>query len=215
MTHLERRYRRFLRAYPRSYRSVHGDELLDVLLEMAGPDRRVPEVREAAGLVLGGLRERLADAAQGSAWAGGLHLGVTALSVAHLAALLPYAGSIPLWTALSALALLAVLRGRMWPALPLVLLTGAKAVTIAYGGQLFEQTLLPVDPGLLTDDALFGMTGRRRSPPATRWPWSACWPWPCAAGRRAPARGGGRPRSFPRRGRVPPGWRRGPPTSSA
>ncbi|MEV4247387.1 hypothetical protein AB0J63_28720 [Streptosporangium canum] len=158
MTPLERRYRRLLRAYPHDYRSAYGDELLDVLLESASPLRTVPEPREAAGLVIGGLRERLTRAGRGSSWANGVHLGVTALCVAQLAALLPYAPAIPLWTLLSALALLAVLRGRVRLALPLVLLTGAKAVAVASGEPLFDHLLLPVEPGFLTDAPLFALS---------------------------------------------------------
>ncbi|MEO3802345.1 hypothetical protein [Nonomuraea sp. B1E8] len=51
MSALERRYRRLLRAYPRAYRAEHGDELLDVLLESAGPGRTAPVPREAWGLL--------------------------------------------------------------------------------------------------------------------------------------------------------------------
>lgn len=159
MSPLEQRYRRLLLAYPRPYRQAHGEELLDVLLDCSAPGRTVPALKEATGLVAGGLRQRLSAATRGPAWADGLHLGVTALSVLHLAALLPYTRVVPVWTALSALALLAVLRGRVRLALPLILLTGAKAVSLAYGRQLFELTLLPVDADLLTGEALFEMTG--------------------------------------------------------
>ncbi|MER7505179.1 hypothetical protein AB0L05_34895 [Nonomuraea pusilla] len=154
-TVLERRYRRLLLAYPRTYRTAHGDELLDVLLESAGPGRTVPAAREAWGLLTGGVRSRIAHQATGSAWADGLHLGVTAVAAANLAALLPYVGAMPLWTLLSAIALLAVLRGRVAAALPLSLVTGVKAVAIADGRQVFDLTLVPVDPSLLTDHALF------------------------------------------------------------
>lgn len=159
MTALERRYRRLLLAYPRTYRSAHGDELIDLLLDTAHPARTLPEPREAAGLIVGGLALRAKSATQGSPWTDGLHLGLTGLMAANLAALLPYAQAVPVWTAVSALALLAVMRGLVVVALPLVLVTGAKAVAIAHGGQLFEATLLPVDPGFLTDKALYGDAG--------------------------------------------------------
>jgi hypothetical protein len=58
MTPLERRYRLLLRAYPRSYREHRGEEMLDTLLEAAGPDRKTPTWRDAADLVGGGVRER-------------------------------------------------------------------------------------------------------------------------------------------------------------
>ncbi|NRQ40389.1 hypothetical protein HII36_52515 [Nonomuraea sp. NN258] len=159
MTTLERRYRRLLLAYPRQYRLAHGDELLDVLLESAAPDQSVPAVREAAGLVLGGVRARIARLATGSVWAGGVHLGITAVSVANLAALLPYAAEIPWLVACSALATLAVLRGLTRVAFVLTAPAGAKAVAIAGGWQLFDVTLLPVYPGALTDQALFATSG--------------------------------------------------------
>ncbi|MEV0195841.1 hypothetical protein [Nonomuraea sp. NPDC050691] len=155
MTPLERRYRRLLLAYPRTYRAAHGDELLDVLLESTAPGRSFPELRETRGLLLGGVRSRIIHQARGSAWADGLHLGVTAAAVANLAALLPYAGSLPLWTALSALALLATLRGWVRTAIPLTGVVAVKAVALAGGWPAFDLTLLPVSPSLLTHQALF------------------------------------------------------------
>ncbi|NUW33683.1 hypothetical protein HTZ77_19915 [Nonomuraea sp. SMC257] len=155
MTALERRYRRLLLAYPRKYRAAHGDELLDVLLESAAPGRSFPELRETWGLLLGGVRSRIIHQARGSAWADGLHLGVTAVAVANLAVLLPYAGSLPLWTALSALALLATLRGWVRTAIPLTGVVAVKAVALAGGWQALGITLLPVSPSALTHQMLF------------------------------------------------------------
>jgi hypothetical protein len=155
MTPLERRYRRLLLAYPRVYRTARGHELLGDLLEGADPGRRTPEAKEAGGLVVGGLRERVRHAARGNAWWDGLHVGVTAVLALQFAVLLPYAASIPVWGSLSALALVAALRGRIWLALPLVLLTGAKAVAIAAARQPFDVTLLPVYPSFLAAEPLF------------------------------------------------------------
>ncbi|NJP94155.1 hypothetical protein HCN51_32775 [Nonomuraea sp. FMUSA5-5] len=155
MTPLERRYRRLLLAYPRAYRREHGDELLDVLLEDAAPGRRIPVLREAWGLLLGGVRSRIVHQATGSAWVDGLHLGVTAVAAVNLAALLPYAQALPLWTLLSALALLAILRGWLRTAFPLTLVAGVKAVGLAAGVQTFGVTVLPVPPNALGDRALF------------------------------------------------------------
>ncbi|GAA3140075.1 hypothetical protein GCM10010466_33950 [Planomonospora alba] len=155
MTALERHYRRLLSAYPRAYRRAHGDELLDVLLESAAPGRRVPPLKEAWGLLVGGVRSRITHQATGSAWEDGLHLGVTAVAAVNLAALLPYAGALPLWTLLSALALLAILRGHLRAAFPLTFVTGVKAVGLAAGRQPFDVTLLPVHPNPLADRALF------------------------------------------------------------
>ncbi|GLX00495.1 hypothetical protein [Microtetraspora sp. NBRC 16547] len=202
MTPLERRYRLLLLAYPPAYRAAHGKELLGVLLDCAAPGRTTPEVRESAGLVTGGLRERVRHAARGSAWRDGLHLGATAVMAVQLAVLLPYAGSIPLWVVLSALALLAVLRGRVRIALPLALLTGAKAVAIASGRQLLDVTLLPVYPSFLTARPMFVASSpatvavgyglacccllalaAREAPPRTRsWWWWAAVPFAAWAG---------------------------------
>ncbi|WP_433224099.1 hypothetical protein [Microtetraspora malaysiensis] len=159
MTALERHYRMLLIAYPRTYRAVHGDEIIDVLLASAGPRQSVPAVREALGLIVGGVRSRIAHLARGSAWADGVHLGVTAVSAANLAALLPYAGVLPWWTLLSALAMLAVLRGRPRTAFALTALTGVKAVTVAGGWALLDLTLVPVAPTFLTGDSLFQRGG--------------------------------------------------------
>ncbi|GAB3341912.1 hypothetical protein RMN56_14785 [Micromonospora halotolerans] len=57
MTELERRYRWLLRAYPRAYRQYRADEMLETLLATADNTRR-PSLREAAALVVGGLRAR-------------------------------------------------------------------------------------------------------------------------------------------------------------
>ncbi|MEV6158420.1 hypothetical protein AB0L53_49630 [Nonomuraea sp. NPDC052129] len=155
MTALERRYRRLLLAYPKRYRAAHGDELLDVLLESAAPGQSTPVLREAWGLLRGGVRTRITLQATGTAWADGLHLGVTAVSAVNLAALLPFAGSLPLWTLLSVLALLAVMRGWTRTAFLLTLATGVKAVSIAGGWQPLDLTLLPVYPSPLADRPLF------------------------------------------------------------
>ncbi|WP_433513157.1 hypothetical protein ACQP2T_57615 [Nonomuraea sp. CA-143628] len=155
MTTLERRYRRLLLAYPRQYRAAHGDELLDVLLESATPGQSAPVLREAWGLLRGGVRTRITHQATGTAWADGLHLGVTAVSAVNLAALLPFAGSLPLWTLLSVLALLAVMRGWTRTAFLLTLATGVKAVSIAGGWQPLDLTLLPVYPSPLAERPLF------------------------------------------------------------
>jgi hypothetical protein len=57
---LERRYRWLMRAYPAAYRADRADEMLDTLLERASPGQQWPGVREAAGLISGGIRARAA-----------------------------------------------------------------------------------------------------------------------------------------------------------
>ena len=128
-------------------------------LDIAEPGSSLPSLKEAAGLFAGGLRVRVAQAARGPAWVDGLHLGVMALTVVNLAVLVPYARSVPLWVTLSALTVLAVLRGRLRPALPLVLLTGVKAGAMATGTLLLDHTLLPVFPDFLVDSALYSTGG--------------------------------------------------------
>jgi hypothetical protein len=56
---LEQRYRRLLRAYPRSYRQRRGDEMLATLLETARPGQPRPTRTDVADLLAGALRERL------------------------------------------------------------------------------------------------------------------------------------------------------------
>ncbi|MEU4545355.1 hypothetical protein [Nonomuraea dietziae] len=159
MTPLERRYRWLMRAYPRSYRSAYGEELLDVLLGHTDPACSTPPFKEAAGLLVNGARERVWQAVTAPKWADGVHLGVTALCVANLATLLPYVASIPAWCALSALTLTLVILGRVRHALPLALLTGAKAWALGTGVAFIDATQLPVEPGFLTHDPLYARSG--------------------------------------------------------
>lgn len=57
-TDLERRYRRLLLAYPASHRASHGEEMLGVLLDSAGPRTR-PALADTADLIRGGVSVRL------------------------------------------------------------------------------------------------------------------------------------------------------------
>jgi hypothetical protein len=77
MTPLERRYRRWMVAYPAGYRREHESEILDTLLQSAGPGQDRPSLREGLALLSGGLRTRarLAVASPGRVWADGLRLG--------------------------------------------------------------------------------------------------------------------------------------------
>ncbi|NUR87513.1 MAG: hypothetical protein HOY71_25815 [Nonomuraea sp.] len=161
MTKLERRYRLLLRAYPPGYREEYGEEYLDVLLERAQEGSSIPHPREAYALVLGGLRTRLIEAAQGPAWVDGLHLGVTVLALTNFALLIPYAQTIPIWLVLSGLVFFAVLLGSVRLALPAALLTGSKLVAIAMGVPWLDQTLLPVLPDVPWQHgpALYGSGG--------------------------------------------------------
>ncbi|GAA0917387.1 hypothetical protein [Nonomuraea longicatena] len=155
---LERRYRRLLLAYPSGYRRDHGDELLDVLVESTAPGRTRPPLREAVGLLLGGARTRAVALATGSPWVDGVHLGVTVVAMSNFMTLLPYAGALPMWSALSALSVLAILRGWIRTAAALTALVGLKALAVASGRQFGEMTLLPVHPSFLVERALYGWT---------------------------------------------------------
>ncbi|PZG36777.1 hypothetical protein C1I98_26455 [Spongiactinospora gelatinilytica] len=141
---LERRYRRMLLAYPRGYRAGHGEELIATLLATAEPHRSTPPLTEAVALLAGGLRTRAVQAARGPAWADAVHLAITALSVANVAMLLPYAGTIPVWTGLAVFTAVAVARRRFWLALPAAGLTCVKVAAIGLGLPWLDGTLLPV-----------------------------------------------------------------------
>jgi hypothetical protein len=58
---LARMYRRWLLAYPRTYRRERGPEILATLLDAAGPSRSRPAAREAALLLRHGLGRRVAE----------------------------------------------------------------------------------------------------------------------------------------------------------
>ncbi|MEU9887352.1 hypothetical protein [Sphaerisporangium sp. NPDC051011] len=144
LTGPERWYRWLLRAYPREYRAAHGEEMIATLLETDGDGRAVPWPREALALVAGGARARALGAGRGPAWADGVHLGVTVLAVLNLGVLVPYARSVPVWTALAAVTLFAVTRGWVRAALGLVALVGGKVLAVVLGHPWLDQTLLPV-----------------------------------------------------------------------
>jgi hypothetical protein len=58
MPPLDERYSKLLFAYPDDYRERHEAEMVSTLLDVARPGQRFPSCREAAGLVVGGLRTR-------------------------------------------------------------------------------------------------------------------------------------------------------------
>jgi hypothetical protein len=57
---LERHCRALLVAYPADYRARRGDEIVGTLLDSAGPHRRTPRFADAADVLAGGVRCRLA-----------------------------------------------------------------------------------------------------------------------------------------------------------
>jgi hypothetical protein len=56
---LERRYRRWLAMYPKSFRAEHEDEMLGVLLEGAEPGQTHPRTGEAVDLAAHGFARRM------------------------------------------------------------------------------------------------------------------------------------------------------------
>jgi hypothetical protein len=56
---LERRYRRWLALYPKTFRAEREEEMVAVLMQGAGPEQARPKVREAADLARHGLRRRV------------------------------------------------------------------------------------------------------------------------------------------------------------
>ncbi|HUR07023.1 MAG TPA: hypothetical protein VM347_31070 [Nonomuraea sp.] len=127
---LERHYRRLLRAYPKTYRERHGEELLNTLMEAAAPGARRPAIREALPLLAGGFATHARDArSRAPWWVDGLHLGVLAVATTTYAMkveVLPHLIR-PVWTALAILLLVAITRGRLRLALPLAIVAAFQA----------------------------------------------------------------------------------------
>jgi hypothetical protein len=158
---LSRRYGRWLRAYPRSYRAAHGAEVLDTLVEAAGPARAHPEAREVASLLVGGLRERVRQAPN---WRlDGVHLGLTAYFAFELGRVLHYGGWIAAAIALGSL--LALMRGRLQWAIPPYLVAAALSAhepSAGFMGSLwFDRLPTYLLPVLML--GLFGLFSVRRS----------------------------------------------------
>ncbi len=139
-----------LLAYPRAWRRERGAEIRTTLLEASQTQSgRLPALREAASLLVGGLRTRARTSAGGSAgrlWHGGLHLGALSLLLGQAAAALQMQWAELVWARSqhafylpSPLALLpllgavSVLRGRWRVGLVLTALTAATAFSPAVG----------------------------------------------------------------------------------
>jgi hypothetical protein len=130
-------YRRLLRAYPPAYRAAYGEEIVGTLLEVS-EGRGRPSARECAGLVAGGLAARLRERTERSGpwWADGLGLGAFLIALTNLFSGLTMVerGSYPVWAIGSAVLFLALLRGRLWVALPLALLQAYQVNRSLIGG---------------------------------------------------------------------------------
>jgi hypothetical protein len=100
---LERRYRRWLALYPKSFRAEREDEMVAVLIESADPDQNRPHAREAANLATHGLRRR----------ARGWHLPGH-WDRAHASVMFPVRIIIALWLCLLSVILIVFQRGELW-----------------------------------------------------------------------------------------------------
>jgi hypothetical protein len=110
---LERRYRRWLSLYPKSFRAEREDEMVAVLIEGADPDQTRPRAREAANLAAHGLRRRGRDGRFPSDW-----------ERAHASVMFPLRIIIALWLCLLSAFLIVYHQGEVW----LVLLVPAIAL---------------------------------------------------------------------------------------
>jgi hypothetical protein len=187
---LESWYRRLLRAYPPAYRTAHGEEIVGTLLEVSAGRNR-PSAREAAGLVRGGLATRLRERTAHAApwWADGLALGAFLIALTDLFSDLtyverdlwnPYTG----WVIGSVVLVLALLRGRLWVALPIALLQAFQVNRPSIGGESVLHVVPDFGPmygdvtavaGYVVMAAVLVVLALRRSPrPRSRsWWWLA------------------------------------------
>jgi hypothetical protein len=174
-------YRLFLRAFPPGHRVEYGAEIVGTLLNDS--PRRVPSLRETAGLLTAGFaaRARAATGEAGPWWVDGVHLGLLTLALANLAYGIADHAS-PWWLTASAVLAVAFLRGWALLALPFALavalstgramVLGAEAVDWspflgpAYGNwvSLAPYGLLAIGPAVLA-------AGRSRDLRIRPWWW--------------------------------------------
>jgi hypothetical protein len=100
---LERRYRRWLALYPKSFRAEREDEMAAVLIQGADPDQTHPRAREAANLATHGLRRRVLEGHLPGKW-----------ERAHANVMFPVRIIIALWLCLISLFLIVYQRGELW-----------------------------------------------------------------------------------------------------
>jgi hypothetical protein len=111
---LARRYRLLLLAYPFEYRERRGDELLGTLIDDASPEQRWPSGREAASIVVQGLRARLGAArchTPGAVWSEGLQIGALLLLGYTFAGLVSDLIRGEVWSVQTSIAVLLALSG--------------------------------------------------------------------------------------------------------
>jgi len=100
---LERRYRRCLALYPKSFRAEREDEMVAVLMQGADPGQTRPRAREAADLVTHGLRRRARTSRLPSNW-----------ERAHANVMFPVRIIIALWLCFISAMLIGYHRGELW-----------------------------------------------------------------------------------------------------
>ncbi|MBT2232400.1 hypothetical protein [Nonomuraea sp. NEAU-A123] len=186
---LEQRYRRLLRAYPRTYREQHGEELLSTLMEAADPETRRPAIREALPLLAGGFAAHARDArSRAPWWVDGLHLGVLAVATTTYAMkvdVLPHLIR-PIWIALAILLLVALTRGWLRLALPLAIVAVVQASGLAarmgvprFGPAYVETSNVVPHVVIVAGLAILAIGRRGKALPARSWLWLlipvSCW----------------------------------------
>ena len=100
---LERRYRRWLAFYPKSFRAEREDEMVAVLIQSADPGQSRPRAREAANLATHGLRQRVRGGRFPSRW-----------ERAHANVMFPVRIIIALWLCLLSTLLIVHHQGEVW-----------------------------------------------------------------------------------------------------
>lgn len=115
---LERRYRRWLALYPRSFRAEHEEEMVAVLMQGADPSQSRPTTGEAADLATHGLRRRAGRHFPGD-W-----------ERAHSKVMFPIRIAIALWLCFISAMLVGFQVGELW--LLLLVPAAAAHIYIAY-----------------------------------------------------------------------------------
>lgn len=100
---LERRYRRWLTLYPKSFRAHREEEMIAVLMQGAHPGQKRPSASEAADLATHGLRRRAKGGRFPSQW-----------ERSHANFMFPIRILIALWLCFISLMLIAYHRGELW-----------------------------------------------------------------------------------------------------
>jgi hypothetical protein len=100
---LERRYRRWLALYPKSFRADREDEMVAVLIQGADPDQTRPRAREAVNLATHGLRRRARGGRLPGDW-----------ERAHANVMFQLRIIIALWLCLISTLLVVYNRGELW-----------------------------------------------------------------------------------------------------